>query len=129
MSHTRQPNPETSNPESFLPCERLDVYRVALEFRHSLRILEMVRNISAQRDQLFRAADSVVLNIAEGAGRTAQADKRRHYSYAKGSAMECGAALALLHACGALREVAYQERRMMIIRVIQMLSRLCGPPR
>ena len=98
------------------------------QFRHSLRILETVRNISAQRDQLFRAADSVVHNIAEGAGRTAQADKRRHYSYAKGSAMECGAALALLFACGALREVAYQERRMMIIRVIQMLSRLCGPP-
>ena len=129
MSHTRQPNPETSNPEPFLPCERLDVYRVALEFRHSLRILETVRNISAQRDQLFRAADSVVLNIAEGAGRSAQADKRRHYSYAKGSAMECGAALALLHACGALQVVAYQERRMMIIRVIQMLSHLCGPPR
>ena len=129
MSHTRQPNPETLNPEPFLPCERLDVYRVALEFRHSLRILETVRNISSQRDQLFRAADSVVLNIAEGAGRTAQADKRRHYSYAKGSAMECGAALALLHASGALQIVAYQERRMMIIRVIQMLSRLCGPPR
>ena len=68
MSHTRQPNPETSNPEPFLPCERLDVYRVALEFRQSLRIRETVRNISAQRDQLFRAADSVVLNIAEGAG-------------------------------------------------------------
>ena len=129
MSHTRQTHPETLNPEPFLPCERLDVYRIALEFRLSLRILETVRNVSAQRDQLFRAADSVVLNIAEGAGRTAQADKRRHYSYAKGSAMECGAALALLLACGAFQIVAYQERRMMIIRVIQMLSRLCGPPR
>ena len=149
MSHTRQPNPETSNPKAaiprggfdestgngddrvqpFLPCERLDVYRAALAFRHSLRILETVRNISAQRDQLFRAADSVILNIAEGAGRSTPADKRRHYSYAKGSAMECGAALTLLHACGALREVAYLERRKMIIRVIQMLSRLCGPPR
>ena len=97
MSHTRQTHPETLNPEPFLPCERLDVYRVALQFRQSLRILESVRNISAQRGQLFRAADSVVLNIAAGAGRSAQADKRRHYSYAKGSAMECGAALALLH--------------------------------
>ena len=43
--------------------------------------------------------------------------------------MECGAALALLHARGALREIAYLERRMMIIRIVQMLSRLCGPPR
>jgi len=129
MSHTRQTNTENSNTEPFLPCERLDVYRVALEFRQSLGILDAVRNISALRDQIYRASDSIVLNIAEGAGRIARADKRRHYSYALGSAMECGAALALLHAHGALREIAYLERRMMIIRVIQMLSRLCGPPR
>jgi four helix bundle protein len=129
MSQTRSTNAETSNPEPFLPCERLDVYRVALEFRQSLGILNTVRNISALRDQIFRAADSVVLNIAEGAGRSARADKRRHYSYALGSAMECGAALALLHARGALRAETYEIRRMMIIRVIQMLYRLVGPPR
>jgi four helix bundle protein len=129
MSQTRKQITETTNPEPFLPCERLDVYRVALEFRQSLRILETVRNISSQRDQLFRAADSIVLNIAEGAGRIARADKRRHYGYALGSAMECGAALALLHACGALRAEAYELRRMTIIRVIQMLYRLAGPPR
>jgi four helix bundle protein len=128
MSETRNPNPDTINPEPFLPCERLDVYRVALEFRHSLAILDTVRNISSQRDQIFRASDSIVFNIAEGAGRMARADKRRHYSYAKGSAMECGAALALLNACGALRDIAYLERRLMIIRIVQMLSRLCGPP-
>ena len=129
MSQTHQPNPETFNPEPFLPCERLDVYRLSVEFRQSLAILDTVRNISSQRDQLFRASDSIALNIAEGAGRLAQADKRRHYSYARGSAMECGAALALLHARGALRDIAYLERRMMIIRIVQMLSRLCGPPR
>jgi four helix bundle protein len=128
MSQPRQTNPETSNPEPFLPCERLDVYRVALEFRQSLGILDTVRNIAPLRDQIFRASDSIVLNIAEGAGRFARADKRRHYSYALGSAMECGAALTLLHARGAIREVAYLERRMMIIRIVQMLSRLCGPP-
>ena len=129
MSHTRQTNTETQNPEPFLPCERLDVYRVSLEFRQSLGILDTVRNISSQRDQLYRASDSIVLNIAEGAGRMARADKRRHYSYALGSASECGAALALLHARGALRETAYLERRMMTIRIVQILSRLCGPPR
>ena len=129
MSHTRQTHPETLNPEPFLPCERLDVYRVALEFRQSLGIPETVRNISSQRDQLFGAADSVVLNLAEGAGRIVRADKRRHYGYARGSAMECGAALALLHARGALSVKAHEIRRSMIIRIIQMLARLCGPPR
>jgi hypothetical protein len=34
-----------------------------------------------------------------------------------------------LHAGGALDEIAYLERRMKIIRIVQMLSRLCGPPR
>ncbi len=129
MTQSRQANPDTINPEPFLPCERLDVYRLSLEFRQSLAILDAARNISSQRDQLFRASDSVVLNIAEGAGRMARADKRRHYSYALGSAMECGAALALLYARGAIRDIAYLERRMMIIRIVQMLSRLCGPPR
>ena len=129
MSQPRNSNPDTIIPEPFLPCERLDVYRLSLEFRQSLAILDTVRNISSQRDQLFRASDSIVLNIAEGAGRMARADKRRHYSYALGSASECGAALALLHARGALREITYLERRMMIIRIVQMLSRLCGPPR
>ena len=129
MSQPNQTNPGNTHPEPFLPCERLDVYRLALQFRQSLGILDTVRNISALRDQIFRASDSIVLNIAEGAGRHARADKRRHYSYALGSASECGAALALLYARGALREVAYLERRMMIIRIVQMLSRLCGPPR
>jgi four helix bundle protein len=129
MSQTRNQITQTSNTEPFLPCERLDVYRVALEFRQSLGILDTVRNISALRDQIIRASDSIVLNIAEGAGRIARADKRRHYSYALGSAMECGAALALLHANGAIRTEAYEIRRMMIIRVIQMLYRLAGPPR
>jgi four helix bundle protein len=128
MSQPNQTNPETSSPEPFLPCDRLDVYRLALEFRQSLVILDTVRNISALRDQIYRASDSIVLNIAEGAGRHARADKRRHYNYALGSASECGAALALLYACGALRAEAYAIRRAMIIRVIQMLSRLCGPP-
>src|SRR5512141_2378527 len=129
MSQTRQPNPETFDPEPFLPCERLDVYRISVEFRQSIAILDTVRNIASQRDQIYRASDSIVLNIAEGAGRMARADKRRHYSYALGSASECGAALALLHVRGAIRDIAYLERRMTIIRIVQMLSRLTGPPR
>ncbi len=81
------------------------------------------------KDQLRRAATSVVLNISEGAGRNSRNDKQRHYEIAKGSATECGAALEMLHCAGVLGEIAYQERRELIIRIVQMLSRLCGPPR
>ena len=115
--------------QAYLPHERLDVYCVALEFRRSLAPLAKVRGIAPLRDQLFRAADSVVLNIAEGAGRNSRADKQRHYEIAKGSATESAAALELLHHSGVLSETAYQERRELAIRIVQMLSRLCGPPR
>jgi four helix bundle protein len=115
--------------QAYLPHERLDVYRLAVELRRSLAPLSKVRGIAPLRDQLFRAADSVVLNIAEGAGRNSRNDKQRHYEIAKGSATESAAALELLFHSGILSETAFQERRKLAIRIVQMLSRLCGPPR
>ena len=115
--------------QAYLPHERLDVYRLALEFRRSLAPLAHMRGIASLRDQLFRAADSVVLNVAEGAGRNSRPDKQRHYEIAKGSATESAAALELLHHSGVLHAIAFQERRELAIRIVQMLSRLCGPPR
>ena len=115
--------------QAYLPHERLDVYRLALEFRGSLAPLAKMRGIAPLRDQLYRAADSVVLNIAEGAGRNSRSDKQRHYEIAKGSATECAAALELFYHSGYLSEFAFQERRELVIREVQMLSRLCGPPR
>jgi four helix bundle protein len=114
---------------AYLPHERLDVYRLALAFRRSLAPLAKVRGIAPLRDQLFRAADSVVLNIAEGAGRNSRSDKLRFYKIAKGSATESAVALELMRSAGVISEIAFQERRALAIRIVQMLSRLCGPPR
>jgi four helix bundle protein len=47
-------------------------------------------------DQLKRASISLVLNIAEGAGKSAIDDKKRFYSIARGSTLECAAILDLL---------------------------------
>ena len=47
-------------------------------------------------DQLVRAAESVVRNIAEGAGRWSEADCAKHYKIARGSAMECAASLDVM---------------------------------
>ena len=115
--------------QAYLPHERLDVYQLALTYRRSLAPLSKIRGIAPLRDQLFRAAVSVVLNIAEGAGRNSRSDKQRHYEIAKGSATESAAALELLHCNGVLGVIAYQERRELAIRIVQMLSRLCRPPR
>ncbi len=115
--------------DDYFQCERLDVYRVAVRFHRSLVPLRNVRGAADLRDQLMRASESVVLNIAEGAGRYSSDDKRRFYRMASGSAMECAGALELLHNRNILSEAGYQVRRDLLIRIVQMLSRLCGPPR
>ena len=68
---------------------RLDVFRVGCEFVDSIRGL--AGKNAELRDQLDRASSSVVLNVAEGAGRTTTPDKRRFYLIARGSAYECAA--------------------------------------
>ena len=140
-----------NNPISqpYLQCERLDVYRVAVKFHRSIVPLRQVRGIAELRDQLMRASESVVLNVAEGAGRFSHADKRHFYRIANGSAMkaaiprggfdetiiqekervQCFGALELLHNRGILSAAGYQARRDLLIRLVQMLARLCGLPR
>ena len=119
----------TTISQPYFQCERLDVYRIAVKFHRSLVPLRQVRGAADLRDQLMRASESVVLNIAEGAGRFSADDKRRFYRIACGSAMECTGALELLHNRGIFSDAGYQARRDLLIRIVQMLSRLCGPPR
>ena len=115
--------------QPYFQCERLDVYRVAVKFHRSIVPLRNVRGAADLRDQLIRASESIVLNIAEGAGRFGADDKRRFYRMANGSAMECAGALELLHNRGIFSDAGHQARRALLIRIIQMLARLCGPPR
>lgn len=76
--------------------ENLDVYRLALEVAR----FAATRQVPAQRrhlgDQLVRAADSVVLNIAEGAGKPRGASRCNHLRIALGSASEVDAVFDLL---------------------------------
>ena len=83
-----------------LDFEKLDVYRTALEFVIStIEIRERLPRGSGELvDQFKRASFSIVLNIAEGAGKLKQADKQRYFSIARGSVMECGALFDLLNA-------------------------------
>lgn len=61
--------------------EKLDVYRLALDFL--LEADGVLERLPKGRghivDQLNRASISIVLNIAEGAGKYSGPDKRRYY--------------------------------------------------
>jgi four helix bundle protein len=73
--------------------EKLEVYRIAIEMVGVTdRIVEQLpRGRGKLADQLSRAAISVPLNIAEGAGLYAPGEKQRAYRISRGSAMECAA--------------------------------------
>jgi four helix bundle protein len=60
---------------------------------------------SAVTDQFKRAAMSIPLNIAEGAGKRHKADCRKYFDIARGSAMECGATIDVCHILGLVSDV------------------------
>ena len=113
-----------------LDAERLDVYRLAVAFQRvvvaQVRIPRTLRDL---RDQLDRASASIVLNIAEGAGRERAGEKSNFYSIARGSAMESAAVLDVLAARGAVSERLREEGRGHLIRIVQMLTALRKRPR
>ena len=83
----------------YFPCERLEAYRVAREL-----VVEVTRVSKGWRGELraqaIDAAESAMLNIAEGAAQHSSAVKRRHFEIALGSASETFAALDAADARG-----------------------------
>jgi len=78
-----------------LSFKKLDVYKCSIELlaltAPVLDSLSKSKGNAVIADQLKRAALSVPLNIAEGAGKSTPADQTKHYVIARGSAMECAA--------------------------------------
>jgi four helix bundle protein len=119
---------ERQTQNAYLSHESLDVYRLALQFHVGVMDLLPTKGQRVLRDQLERASLSIVLNIAEGAGRCTPPERRRHFIIALGSVYECAAILDVLR----LRRLASPERcaraRDYAVRIAQMLARLSGPP-
>jgi four helix bundle protein len=109
---------------ALLDAEKLDCYRIALEFQAIAVQLVPKRGCAELCDQLDRAGISIVLNIAEGCGRRSPADKGRFYAMARGSATECAAILDLLGVRGLVDERLRLRGRSLLVRVVQMLTQL-----
>lgn len=113
--------------EKVLDHEKLDVYGVAIEFVALADgvVDDLPRGRAYLADQLQRAATSITLNIAEGAGERSLADKARIYRFACRSATECAAVLDVCRTLGLVNEPMLSQGRDLLIRIVQMLIRLC----
>src|SRR5262249_27757337 len=120
MKHTQSP--------TTLGGPTLDAYRVALELAALLR--EALAKLRAQNrplaDQAQRATESILLNLAEGAGKywSTRREQARYYSIARGSAMELQAALHLCRAWALLGSATLDAADLLLDRERAMLYRL-----
>ncbi len=91
--------------------EKLLVYQKAKAFNQSLIHL-LDHNSKAkpyQKNQLSRAAFSIILNIAEGTGRFTKASKRNFYVIARGSVFECVAIIDYFNDRGIIGDHEFYE--------------------
>jgi len=106
--------------------ERLDAYRTAIEFVVAADAIasRLPRGRHYLADQLRRAATSITLNIAEGAGEFSRGEKSRFYRIARRSAAECTAILDVCQHLELGTPQDFKESRELLHRIISMLTRL-----
>lgn len=105
---------------------KLDVYHVTLDLLDRVDAIHeaMPSGRAHLKDQLDRAATSVVLNVAEAAGEFSKDEKRRFYRIARRSATETAAILDILERRDAVPANLLQPAHELVVRVVSMLVRL-----
>ena len=105
--------------------EKLRVYQASIEFIVWLqKILDRIPKREAVYNQLDRASASIPLNIAEGNGKFTKRDRCKYFDIARGSALECAAALDVLVAKTILKDDEIITGKEILIKVVSMLVRL-----
>ena len=112
-----------------LSFQKLDVYQRSIEFlAFARRLLQRLpRGHGDLVDQLRRAAQSTPQNIAEGAGKTTRADKAKHYTIARGSAMESASHLDVMQVDELIDAELYARGIELLERIVAMLTKLIDP--
>jgi four helix bundle protein len=110
-------------PENF-DFERLDVYKAS---QVHLEFVSRLRTAAKVRDQLDRASESILLNIAEGSGKPAGSrDRRKFYNIALGSAKECACAWTILGTRRRVDPDLARSAREVLLRIVAMLTSMAG---
>ena len=117
---------KTTQKRILLDHKKLTVYQVAIEFVIlSDEVIEhLPRGRAYLSDQLQRAALSISLNIAEGAGEYAIDEKARFYRMAKRSATECAGILEVCQRLLLIEEGRYIKGRELLIGIVSMLVKM-----
>ena len=90
--------------------------------------IEVIK-MSYLSDQLQRAALSIPLNIAEGAGEYSVDEKARFYRMAKRSATECAGILDVCQRLQLVNEERYTKGRELLISIVSMLVKMAQKQR
>ena len=97
------------NPERF-EFQKLDVYKKSqLFYLHNKGLVKSGQLDKYIQDQLLRASHSVLLNIAEGSGRSTSPDRKKFFIISRASVFECVAILDLLSVEGSIQRSEYEE--------------------
>lgn len=108
--------------KTYFDHEKLDVYRESIAFcAWTGDLLNSVSAKAAAKDQLDRASTSISLNIAEGNGKFSAKDRARFLEIARGSALECAAALDVLVARKLATLEQVENAKENLVRIVQML--------
>ncbi|MCL6494945.1 MAG: four helix bundle protein [Ignavibacterium sp.] len=101
--------------------EKLKVYQMALRFNEfTFKIISRL-NLLDIRNQLERASNSIVLNIAEGNGKFSKKDRCRYFDVSIGSSFEAAACLDILFTRKSISPSELSEGKEILEQIVSML--------
>lgn len=112
-----------------LDHKKLDIYSVSKQFVHACYELTKTLPVDERFNmvaQIRRAALSIQLNIAEGASRKSNVERKRFYEIARGSLIEIDAALDIAVELNYVIKKEQGKLGELMVRCFQMLTKMTG---
>ena len=109
------------NHHIYFDHEKLKVYQLALKFNEFAHKICSRLPKSDIRDQLDRASNSIVLNIAEGNGKYSKKDRCRYFDISFGSSLESAGCLDILFVRKLISSDEQHTGKSMLKELVSML--------
>jgi len=102
--------------------EKLKVYQLALKFNSfAHKICSRLEPRSDIKNQLDRASNSIVLNMAEGNGKYSKKDRCRYFDISFGSSLESAGCLDILFVRNSISSEELNNGKTMLKELVSML--------